>query len=208
MFDPLDGVTATDVEDGDLTSKITVDGKVNSNVPGSYTLNYKVTDSDGQTTSADRIITVVDTTAPTITGVTAKTIAYGSIFDPLAGVAATDIVDGTVTVKVASGSVNTGKAGKYELTYTATDKAGNTATVKRMITVEVHVKATMPMTGSMGGIAWGGGFATAPARWTRVRCMEAHHAALIKLIPFLKSRIGLRDRHNTVVVSQAGSTLF
>ena len=57
-FDPLAGVTATDKEDGDLTSQITVTGSVDTTKAGVYTLAYSVTDSDSNTTHQERTITV------------------------------------------------------------------------------------------------------------------------------------------------------
>ncbi|WP_430535692.1 immunoglobulin-like domain-containing protein, partial [Listeria rocourtiae] len=51
-FDPLEGVTAHDAEDGDLTKDIKVlRNEVNPNVPGIYEVEYSVTDSDGNTTT-------------------------------------------------------------------------------------------------------------------------------------------------------------
>ena len=52
------------------------------------------------------------------------------------GVTATDKEDGNITkhIKV-TGSVDTNKPGTYELTYTVTDKNGNSTTTKRTITV-------------------------------------------------------------------------
>ncbi|TKC15412.1 DUF4185 domain-containing protein [Robertmurraya kyonggiensis] len=41
------GATAIDNLDGDLTSKIQVSGKVNTDIVGTYSLKYNVTDSDG-----------------------------------------------------------------------------------------------------------------------------------------------------------------
>ncbi|KAA8822902.1 immunoglobulin-like domain-containing protein, partial [Bifidobacterium vespertilionis] len=78
-----------------------------------------------------------DTTAPVFAGVEDASVAFGADFDPLAGVTASDDVDGDVTgsVKV-SGSVDTSKPGVYELTYTVADAAGNTATAKRKVTVK------------------------------------------------------------------------
>jgi chitinase len=46
-FDPLAGVTAFDKEDGILTSKIQVTGKVDTTKAGKYELTYKVVDSKG-----------------------------------------------------------------------------------------------------------------------------------------------------------------
>jgi len=50
-FDPKAGVTATDPENGDLTSNIVVSGTVDTTKTGAYTLTYSVTDSDSNTVS-------------------------------------------------------------------------------------------------------------------------------------------------------------
>lgn len=52
--------SATDIEDGDLTSKVTVDGQVNVNQPGKYDITYSVVDTEGNKTTAVRTIAVVD----------------------------------------------------------------------------------------------------------------------------------------------------
>ncbi|HBE9726958.1 TPA: DUF5011 domain-containing protein [Clostridioides difficile] len=57
-FDPLKGVSAYDTEDGDLTSKIEVEGKVDSNINGKYLLTYKVEDSQGNKREVKRNIIV------------------------------------------------------------------------------------------------------------------------------------------------------
>jgi hypothetical protein len=136
VFVPLQGVTATDVEDGDLTSEVQYSGNVNPNAVGTYTATYTVTDSDGNVTVEERTVTVVftDTAAPLITGTANKTIYVGESFNPLTGVSATDTVDGSVDVTV-EGSVNIWEEGSYTLTYTAEDEAGNDATATRVITV-------------------------------------------------------------------------
>ncbi|MGL5820461.1 MAG: glycosyl hydrolase family 18 protein [Sarcina sp.] len=59
-FNDKAGITATDKEDGDLTSKIQVAGKVDTAKAGTYTLTYSVTDSEGATTSKTRKVTVID----------------------------------------------------------------------------------------------------------------------------------------------------
>lgn len=58
-FDPLDGVTALDEEDGNLTHKIAVEeNEVNVSKSGTYKVTYKVTDSMGKTTSKSIVVTV------------------------------------------------------------------------------------------------------------------------------------------------------
>ncbi|MCC0685121.1 immunoglobulin-like domain-containing protein [Clostridioides sp. ZZV14-6345] len=46
-FDKLKNVSAYDMEDGDITSKITVEGDVNTQIQGVYELKYNVQDSKG-----------------------------------------------------------------------------------------------------------------------------------------------------------------
>ncbi len=51
---------ATDIEDGDITSKVKVEGDVDFNKPGKYKITYSVTDSDNNTEKAIREVKVVD----------------------------------------------------------------------------------------------------------------------------------------------------
>lgn len=57
-FDPMTGVSAHDEEDGDLTAQIKVNGSVDSNKVGRYTLTYQVSDSAGQLVTQQRNVTV------------------------------------------------------------------------------------------------------------------------------------------------------
>ena len=57
-FDPKEGVTASDKEDGDLTDQIKIaDNTVNTSKAGIYSVTYQVTDKDGAT--ATKTINVV-----------------------------------------------------------------------------------------------------------------------------------------------------
>ena len=60
VFKPLEGVTATDKEDGDLTSKVSVkSNNVNVNNIGEYQVNYSVSDTDGNTSLKTIKVSVV-----------------------------------------------------------------------------------------------------------------------------------------------------
>ncbi|MBO3444968.1 NPCBM/NEW2 domain-containing protein [Clostridium sp. CCUG 7971] len=59
-IDLNENYVALDAEDGDITSKVEVTGKVNFNKPGKYPITYKVTDSDGNEISKTRTIAVVN----------------------------------------------------------------------------------------------------------------------------------------------------
>ena len=66
QFKAMEGVTATDKEDGDLTSKVKYSGSVNTNVAGTYKVTYTVTDSANATTTKVVTITVAKTDIITI----------------------------------------------------------------------------------------------------------------------------------------------
>lgn len=57
-FDPMEGVSAVDNADGDITHKIIVSGSVNTERIGQYELTYSVTDSNGNEAVENRWITV------------------------------------------------------------------------------------------------------------------------------------------------------
>ena len=136
-FDVLNGITASDKEDGDLTKVIKVTGNVDLSKEGTYTLTYSVTDSAGQTTSAKRVITVVND-LPVISA-NDQTIEVGTSFDPLANVTASDVQDGDLTkdIKV-TGNVDTTKLGTSQLTYSVSDHDGGQTT--KTINITVYAK--------------------------------------------------------------------
>lgn len=53
------GFVANDDCDGNITDKVVVSGEVNPSVSGSYTINYKVSDSNGNITEINRIVYVL-----------------------------------------------------------------------------------------------------------------------------------------------------
>ncbi|PTI69544.1 DUF5011 domain-containing protein [Staphylococcus succinus] len=57
-YNLLNGVSAFDKEDGDLTDKITISGNIDTNKPGQYKVEYKVEDSSGATDKSIRYIEV------------------------------------------------------------------------------------------------------------------------------------------------------
>ena len=74
-FDALAGVTATDAEDGDITSKITItampsldfkNGKATPENPGDYELTYAVTDKGGMEAKAYATLTVTRQTGEAV----------------------------------------------------------------------------------------------------------------------------------------------
>ena len=124
------GFMARDNYDGDLTDmvqKTVLQDKI----------IYTVEDSSGNRTEAIRQIVYYDPVPPQITllGSDSITVAYGKQYvEP--GYTAFDNCDGDLTANVqVSGSVNTNRAGTYKITYTVTDRYGNTDTQERTVKV-------------------------------------------------------------------------
>ena len=69
------GYTAVDNKDGDVTSKVTTSGEVNTNVPGTYSLEYTVTDKSGNTAKVVRKVEVKPH-APQADGYTTDKVVY------------------------------------------------------------------------------------------------------------------------------------
>ncbi len=68
-FNPLEGIKASDKEDGDLTSKITYEGEVDTSKIGEYKIVYSVTDSYNQTVSKTIKVSVVEKQAKKVEGI-------------------------------------------------------------------------------------------------------------------------------------------
>ncbi|MCK5901697.1 MAG: DUF5011 domain-containing protein [Cocleimonas sp.] len=85
-----------------------------------------------------------DQTAPVLSlnGKALDRVAKGQKYIDL-GATALDDVDGKLKVSV-SGKVNTARLGEYTLTYSATDRGGNRASLKRTVTVETWYKNLHP----------------------------------------------------------------
>ncbi|HFJ9437542.1 TPA: M4 family metallopeptidase [Bacillus albus] len=130
-FEPMAKVVAIDKEDGDLTSKVKVNGEINTSKAGTYVLTYTVTDSKGHEVTAKQTVTVkvreeVNNEIPTLKVPATTTISEGDQFNPMAKVSATDKEDGDLTSKVAyEGIGDTTKAGTFEIIYSVTDSVGN-----------------------------------------------------------------------------------
>jgi hypothetical protein len=54
----MSGVSATDIEDGNITSKVTHNSPVNRNAEGYYRVSYQVTDKDRNTAKAETLVFV------------------------------------------------------------------------------------------------------------------------------------------------------
>jgi hypothetical protein len=155
------GITVVDNVDATVSYITFVDGveqpadssTITTSTETTHIITYRATDAAGNAATALRSVIVgnpdgstsappappasTDTTAPvvTLTGAAALELAVGGTFtDP--GATALDDTDGDLTASVVvTGAVDTATEGLYTLTYTATDAAGNTGSVSRLVTV-------------------------------------------------------------------------
>lgn len=130
-FDALEGVTATDEEDGDITNRIKiVSSNVDVNTEGVYVVTYEVTDKDGASSRKNVDITVMkpitDKNEGPVINASDRTIKIGEKFNPLDGVTAYDKEDGDITskIEVVENMVDINSIGKYSVTFEVTDSAG------------------------------------------------------------------------------------
>ncbi|MDO4996935.1 MAG: DUF5011 domain-containing protein [Bacilli bacterium] len=124
----LDGVTATDVEDGTITNKVKVrSGSVNKDVVGTYQITYEVTDTTNLTTTKTITITVTKNEVPVINAEDIELKVNGTLVE---NATATDKEDGNITNSITKtkNTVDTTKAGTYEITYSVTDSYNQTTT--------------------------------------------------------------------------------
>lgn len=154
--DFLSGVSAMDNVDGDLTENIVVDAlNVSYGVPGNYNVVYSVYDHSGNKTEKIVPLEIRDTTPPVVQLATESfTVTQGaSAVDFAANLsAATDGTDGDLTdsVVVDDSAVDYDAPGKYEVSYTVSDHAGNSTRKVVYVTVTAPTVVSSTISSSTG----------------------------------------------------------
>lgn len=137
----MEGVSALDPEDGDLTASVLMSGVTFPLVtPGVYTILYDVVDLEGTPAGQkQRVVTIADTLAPvmTLNGADMVMLECGLDTYEEFGAEALDQCDGDLTVLIGGDTVDTAVLDTYVLTYDATDGQGlSPATLTRSVTVQ------------------------------------------------------------------------
>ena len=138
-------VIATDKEDGDITSKMKIEGDVDVKTPSVYPVVYKVTDTQKNTAEVSTTVTVTKGEAPEISNAVDKKIYVNDPYNATMGedesgniakVIATDKEDGDLTDNIViEENVNTSKEGTYLVTYSVVDSHGNADVKTTTVTV-------------------------------------------------------------------------
>jgi len=127
-------VLITNTQDNSTSNLIhlEVEDNVDYNALGTYSVTVRLIDESDNYSDQTFLVTVVDTTKPLVS-------LNPSIDSMMIGSTYTDygvtVQDATETIIYISGSVNTGVAGTYILTYVVIDEANNITTKKRIVTV-------------------------------------------------------------------------
>lgn len=138
-LDELDGVTATDEEDGKVEVKVK-NSTVKLDTSGEYEITYKATDTYNQTTEKTIKVTVIKDEAPVINAED-KTITQGTTFEPLKDVTAEDKEEGKIEkIEVVKNDVKEKEIGEYEVIYKAVDSYKNETTKTITVTVVENQK--------------------------------------------------------------------
>ena len=142
----LDGVTAKDDEDGNLTSKIKVSSNINPKVAGTYTATYTVTDESNFSVSKEIKINVVGTT-PEIKAENKETLQFRNV-NLLENVTAYDEKDKDLTskIEIKQNNVNVNVVGTYKVIYTVKNSYGISKDKEITVTVKENHKPVINVT--------------------------------------------------------------
>ena len=136
----LQGMTAEDNRDGDLTDSIRVSSMSNFTEPGKRTANYAVFDSSNQVATYSRTVEYTDYTSPQIQLSEPLRFSMEQMEDiNLAeNMTVQDCLDGDISSQIRatfSDNAYISQAGNYEVTVQVSNSAGDTCSVPLTVTV-------------------------------------------------------------------------
>ncbi|MDD7390514.1 MAG: DUF5011 domain-containing protein [Lachnospiraceae bacterium] len=152
----LDGVTAEDEIDGDLTKKISLDAAdVSYGVVGEYTVVYSVSDHAGNICEKEVPVIIKDSTPPVLSlEKSSFTLTEGDGRpDYLSFISAIDAIDGDVSggIEVDDSNVDYDSAGTYTVSCKVTDSSGNASSRKITVKIKAVQNDDSDNSGSSGG---------------------------------------------------------
>lgn len=140
----LQGVTATDQEDGDVTESIMVEGVSHFVEPNVVNVTYVAYDSQNHVSRAMRRVRFTDYTGPRFSMKAPMVFSSKNVTDLLNNISASDMVDGNISIKMhaAFDDTNTALAaeGSHDVEISVTNSLGDTA----RLTVPVLVMEDAP----------------------------------------------------------------
>lgn len=124
----LNGVTAYDKEDGDISSKIIIEPLSTFDNENKRVITYVVVDSDNNVTKVEKYISYSDYSSPEITADGELTFAIGTKdSDILSRMKCIDDIDGDISDKIIiqSSNLQRTKLGTYSITFSVANSCGD-----------------------------------------------------------------------------------
>lgn len=136
--DLLQGVSAWDNRDGDITSEIMVDHISTLVTADTARITYVVFDQAGNTAKLTRTIRYTDYEAPHFELTKPLRYTVGQTVTVLDRLSAQDVVDGEITdnIRMTSQNLNNGMEGIYSVTFQVTNSLGDTAVLPISVIIE------------------------------------------------------------------------
>lgn len=139
----LQGVTAVDRRDGDVTASLVVESLSLQDSEGRLLVTYAAFDKAGNVAKAQREARYTDYESPKFTMDAPLLYPYGSNFDVLSTVGATDVIDGEIQHRVRATSLadhSIAILGTHDVKFQVTNSLGDTSTL--VFPVEVYDPGT------------------------------------------------------------------
>lgn len=135
----LQGITVRDNVDGDVTGSLVVESVSLLDGSGRMTVNYAAFDQAGNVAKAQREAQYTDYESPRFTLTEPLLYAYGSSFDVLSTIGATDVIDGDIQHRIRATALvdrSIAELGTHEVKFQVTNSLGDTASL--VLPVEVY----------------------------------------------------------------------
>lgn len=134
----LEGVTASDAKDGDLTDKVIVESISKFSEKGVCKVTYSVCDSDNFVGSATRKIRYKGYESPKIGLSAPMCFPLGTNVDLREALCATDVIDGDISRNIiySSSDYETGKVGRFTVDVIVTNSKGDTVQTRLPLIIE------------------------------------------------------------------------
>lgn len=143
----LQGVTATDKQDGDVTASLVIENVSLLDSTGRISVSYAAFDNAGNVAKARQKARYIDYTAPRFTLSAPLLYRSGTSFDVLNNIGATDMVDGDIQHRIRATSMDNTtitSAGTHDVQFQVTNSLGDTVTL--VLPVEVYTPQTYAAT--------------------------------------------------------------
>lgn len=146
----LQGVTARDSKDGDVTASLLVENIQLLDTDGTITVTYAAFDKAGNVAKAQRQVQYTDYESPKFTLSDPLLFAQGSNFDVLSVIGSQDVVDGDIQHRIRATSLDEtsiSTVGNHKVQFRVTNSLGDT--VEEVFPVEVYAAGTYEATLSL-----------------------------------------------------------